>query len=158
MYHEHAVDYQTDLNQNSLCAPACWVVYLCPCTIACLPAVGQEFHRELMKQQEPRGSRGNGHKMVPLTAAIRLLPNALLFSAPVPVFSASFTSCSLICSRLLCNIGPTSGIDCWVSPRAIQEPLLSWAMTFIFFPFQCYYISVLRSKMWIAIAIRQVIR
>lgn len=86
---------------------ACWVVYLCPCTIACLPAVGQEFHQELVKQQESRGSRGNGHKTVPLTAAISLLPNALLFS-----FLCLPHLHSLICSRLLCNFGPTSGIDC----------------------------------------------
>lgn len=116
-----------------MCAPACWVVYLYLCTIACLPAVGQEFHTELVKQQEATESRGNGHKPVPLSTVFRLLLHVLFFPAPVPAFLTLLTSRSLTFLRLRCKIGLVSAIGCWVSLRAILLPFVSSAMTYIFF-------------------------
>ena len=77
-----------------MCAPACFVELFTwfTCTIACLPAVGQEFHTEPVKQQGATGSRGNGHKLLPLTAAFKHLPYVLLFPAPISAFFTSLTS------------------------------------------------------------------
>lgn len=96
---------------------ACWIVYLCSFSIACLPVVWQEFHRELVKQQEARGSWGNGHKPVLLTTAMFFF----LF----------------VCVHVCVTYGPSfspwapGGICLWVDFN-FQVPVLSWAMSLHF--------------------------
>ena len=123
-----------------LTVSACWIVYLCPCNIACLPAVWQEFLREPVKRQEARRSWGNGLKLVLLSAAIKLF--FLMFPAPVSAFSTS------PCSKLLCSTWLTLATGCWGSCELFTGQLCyePWPPLF---SFHGYCTSVLHSDICI---------